>query len=185
MGYYTALQVSCTLKPEFVPVVAYLQSEERSKQDELAWWMVVARRFPQYPFFAEFAADERCDFIPFGGGGHMPYALCGHCGRFDVTVNEELACSHCLVSDRRNLFDSGWFLGSERDWKFVCTLKNYESTIEHFLEKVLPEMIENLELCRTQTEDGFEVTYTLQDGKLVATSHRALGDLDDYHPFGR
>ncbi len=117
MGDYTGLRVDVVLKPEFVPVIEYLMSDERRyAEDPYACepaWEAVAGKFPQYAFLRHWSMVPRADFIPFGALAYMPWD------------DADPAWQHRLEGDR---------------WVFQCSLKNYDQTIETFLKDVLSLM---------------------------------------------
>lgn len=140
MGYNTALRVHIVVKPEFDAVI----KKRMDPHDGVPWkelpvevqqgndWAIVAKAFPHYPFLAGWAKVDRCDSIP-----------CGHCYMWDTDEdNEEWECSYV-----------------DREWKFQCSLKNYEGEIEQFVREVLPHITERLITIYTQSDEQDERQY--------------------------
>lgn len=168
MGYYTALHVDCTLRPEHAAAVEFVMSRDRRPlraRGVPAWLQLYSER-PEYAFLEKFARDERCDFIPFGGCGYMPD------GWRDAVPGPPPEW------DNKVFFDP-----ASRRWAFACTLKNYDDTIGLFLTEALPALVESVLVCRKQTEDGAETPYNFVAGAFAAGATVFRGDRD-VHPWG-
>lgn len=90
------------------------------------------------PWYVEdWVTVDRCNFIPFGALGYTTWAKDGF----------------------SNL--------DGRTWHFMCSIKNYGGEVEHFLQNILPQYIESLEICRTQNEQASEETrWVMVNGKI-------------------
>lgn len=150
MGYYTALHVDCIVKPEHAAAIAARMSDP--------WeWDEVARAFPDFPLPPAFLADGRRDFIPNGGNGHMPD------GWHDaVPGSDTFMARECEVGDSKSFYDP-----ETRRWAFACTLKNYDNTIDAFLDGVLAKIAESVAACETEGESGFRCGYSVVDGVVT------------------
>lgn len=119
---YTAFQLKCKLKPEFIPMINdlyILRSQTSSQSDEN--WTDLSNKYP-YPEVVDYALDLRADFIPFGKGG------------FEVEPFDEEG----VINDV---------------WQFSCTLKDYENTIDHFIQTIIPLVAQSIEICESWYEE--------------------------------
>ena len=88
-----------------------------------------------------FANDCRASFIPCGALSYMPW----------YDDDEEFARTYDTKTGV---------------WTFQCSLKNYNDTIEAFLDLV-PYFIENVEFCEVLYESwAWSVSYELVEGKM-------------------
>lgn len=93
-----------------------------------------------YNFTDEFDKIGRSFCIPFGSLAYMPWE------------DDDPEWQHSLKND---------------EWIFQCSLKNYESEIEYFLENVLVNIIDSVIYIETLYEENdVGDIYDLVDGKL-------------------
>jgi hypothetical protein len=99
--------------------------------------------------FREFGNYDRASFIPMGILCYMPWD----------DDDEEFIRSYDKETGR---------------WVFQCSLKNYNDTIEKFLDMV-PYFMESVEFCEVLYEEwGWSAGYELVDDKMVETQERFL-----------
>lgn len=118
MGMYTGLRASVIVKPEFRYAISELHAVEWPR------WGKVLTTCPRVPGLTEWV-KYGCDQIPFGGLSYMP-------DDFSDAENGE----HYSRFDE----DSG-------EWTFCCSLKDYKSEIEFFVENVLRHIIVRAKYC--------------------------------------
>ena len=99
--------------------------------------------------FLEFSNDYRASFIPCGMLCYMPWD----------EDDREFARTYNLETGH---------------WVFQCSMKNYNETIEEFLDMV-PYFIESVEFCEVFYEEwGWSAGYELVDGKMKETQPRFI-----------
>ena len=137
MGMYTGLRFKGVVKPEF-------RADFESIALRGEWSGSKDAKL------AEFSAVERCSFIPCGSLSYMPSSW------------EEGKGWSAPATDgfeRTYNLQSGY-------WAFQCSLKNYEDTIEAFLQ-LLPYFIESVEHVEVFYEEwDWSERYDMVDGKM-------------------
>lgn len=103
MGMYTGLMVSVTIKPEYRQAIAHLHEVQQ-------WAMLPPGSLPGMKLWQDV---RRCNFIPWGALCYMP---------------EDFGNRPAGIEDSFSEFDPETGL-----WRFACSLKNYESEIEEFM----------------------------------------------------
>lgn len=112
MGMYTAFRLQCRIRKEYEPALSLLLGGQTKVTTKRTDWKTVATKYPE---FEPYSKISRCDFIPFGAGGFLG----GYWG-------DESYCKLVLTPGNRMWLDT------------VCTLKDYDNTIEAFCQMVLP-----------------------------------------------
>ena len=103
--------------------------------------------------FRQFGKVSRSGFIPCGGLAYMP-------DKWEIEVFD-------------NNFDRTYDEKTGR-WTFQCSLKNYDNTIEKFLE-IVPYFIEELEYVEVFYEEWrYSKRYELMDGKILMTNDKFI-----------
>lgn len=145
MGMYTGLRFKGTVKKEFRDTfedIALNGSWEDS--DDREFWMFGSNNW-------------RASFIPCGSLCYMPNS-------WEKYENDEYW--NGIATDgfgRTYNKETGY-------WTFQCSLKNYEDTIEEFLE-LLPYFIESVEHVEVFYEEwDYSTKYELVGGKMIETN---------------
>ena len=103
--------------------------------------------------FRQFGNVFRSGFIPCGGLAYMP-------DKWDIEVFD-------------NNFDRTYNEKTGK-WTFQCSLKNYNNTIEKFLE-IVPYFIEEVEHVEVFYEEWrYSKKYELVDGKMLMTNDKFI-----------
>jgi hypothetical protein len=124
MGMYTGLRAKVKIKPEF-------RAEITKLHEEGGWENV------KVPNIEIWLKQGRNGFIPFGVLAYMPD---GFCEPFKPRNTE-----YGTVEGGSN-FDGEW-------WIFSCSLKNYNGEIQTFIDKILTNIIEQVEYCESLYEE--------------------------------
>lgn len=124
MGMYTGIYFSAKLKPLAAVAIKNALRESDMSEDIFDFWRAVSAIFP---IQNDWMTVGRRDFIPFGALSYMP--------------------------DEWSEIKAGEGICNDNIWNVCCSLKNYNGEIEHFLDGVLPFLIE--EVC--------EVTYYYEE----------------------
>lgn len=135
MGMYTGLRASVVVKPEWREAIALLHRKDRPdarKFDSGYAWERVHEHFPGLPGLVEWVKVGRRDFIPFGGLAYMPEDF----------------------SDAEDGQSFSKFNGETGEWRFCCSLKNYEGEIKTFVETLLARIVERVEYCESLYEES-------------------------------
>lgn len=141
MGMYTGLRVKVTVKEEYREMIDDIN-------DGASW----SDYTKQFSFLADYAKQGRAEFIPRGSLSYMPD--CWEVGDFPNSYPSD-------GFNRSINLETGY-------WTFQCSLKNYESEIEQFLEEILPFIISSSEHIEYLYEEDYEGTlYELKEGKIV------------------
>ncbi|PTY93031.1 hypothetical protein [Heyndrickxia sporothermodurans] len=143
MGMYTGLRCKVVIKPE------YREAMKQLVDNEYEW------SESDVDFFKEYGDVSRATFIPRGALAYMPGEWEGPpFGKFGDGVPTD-------GFDRK--FDPETGL-----WTFQCSLKNYEDTIETFMENVLARIAEKvIHLEYYYEEWDKSIMYDIVDGKVV------------------
>ena len=145
MGMYTGLRFKGTVKKEF-----------RDKFEDIAMHGNWAES-DDYMFHA-FSDNSRASFIPRGALCYMPeeWEIESIDGRYRIDADG---------------FGRTYDKESGR-WTFQCSLKNYERTIEEFLDMV-PYFVEDVEHAEVFYEEwDYSEKWELIDGKMVMTNDK-------------
>lgn len=138
MGMYTGLRFKAIIKQEYIDDI---QKMLKSNNDE-PW------EDCESDVLKSFAKISRSSFIPFGCLAYMP----------DCWENEDGTDSDGFERDFNN--ETGRFA-------FQCSLKNYDETIEYFINNVVPIICDKLIHCETLYEEvNVSTMYGLNDGKI-------------------
>lgn len=156
MGMYTGLRFKGIVKPEFASMIKDMVVEGVE-------WDDLADAHPEHAFLQEYADYNRADFVPRGALAYMPDSW------------EEQPWTP--ASKATDGFD-GSFNVTERLWSFQCSLKNYESTIEKFLEVIVPNMIEEAIHIEYYYEEWESSTFfDLKDGIVIESEREGINYL--------
>lgn len=138
MGMYTALRFNAKIKEEYSEAINYIAENKGNKR-----WADVADEFFEHNIFEYFSTYSRANFIPFSDPDGSP----------DSWKNDK---------------EYYWSYDKEtRVWKFQCGLKNYDSTIEFFLDVVARKIVEevyHIETFYEESEKGSK--YDLVNGEF-------------------
>lgn len=145
MGMYTGLRFKGKIKLEFrKDIDAVVNREKEWKQCENAT-------------LRAFGYVERNQYIPFGSLWYMPDS-------WEVTKEGGTYWTDTVATDgfeRTFNIDNGYLT-------FQCSLKNYEDTIDVFVEHIIPEICESVEHCEVYYEEwDSSDLYHLEDGEMV------------------
>ncbi|WP_252249156.1 hypothetical protein [Clostridium sp. VAP23] len=142
MGMYTGFRFKGIIKAEY-------RGDISRMLDGCDWSECVS------PVLQNFDKVDRSHFIPFGTICYMPDSWEEDTGEKDK-YGEILKAAHGF--ERYFNKDTGLLC-------FQCSLKNYESTIEYFIEKIIPVICDELIHCEDLYEE-WEVSslYELKDG---------------------
>lgn len=147
MGMYTGLRVKCIVKKEYRKDI-----DKLINTDDLEW-----KDLDDITFKA-FAQINRSSMIPFGSLSYMPDEWEKPTGGkdkwgFDETIDTD-------GFDRFFNVDTGVLC-------FQCSLKNYESTIEIFLNIFLSKICQkSYHIEKLYEEDGISTLYKIENGAL-------------------
>lgn len=157
MGMYTGLRVKVTVKEEYRLMIQDIN-------DEASWSDYVV----DFPFIKDYAEQARAEFIPRGMLSYMPD--CWEEGTFPNQVATD-------GFDRDIDLQTG-------KWTFQCSLKNYNSEIEQFLNEVLPNIISEAEHIEYFYED-YKVSrmFDFADGKIIENYSGGIRYESDYEWF--
>jgi len=140
MGMYTGFVCKIKVKEKYYDLVQFLNDGEYEFRKGL--WETACDKFG-YKFVKEFMVNNRSDFIPRGG-----------CSAYNEDWLEE------YILEDSNSFEKGiWFFG--------CDMKNYDNTIEDFVQIVLPEITEEVYFVKSHYEEdeeedeNYEILYTI------------------------
>lgn len=134
MGYYTGFRFIGLLKPKYEKDITSIFG---TKECDENCWVKFAKK---YPFAKKFSEDSRCEFIPFGYND-LPRIL----GAFDHH-NE-------FIVDGIDIYEDGV------TWNFACSLKDYDNTIELFLQSIASEICEKFIAYSWGESSLFPVVY--------------------------
>lgn len=143
MGMYTGLRCKVIIKEEYREMI------EEIMERDLEWSDFV----DEFDFLSEYAQMSRASFIPFGSLAYMP-------DEWELNPND-YACDKATEGfDREFNKETGY-------WAFQCSLKNYESEIETFLDTVLSVIAEKvIHLEKHYEEWASSEGYDLVNGKI-------------------
>lgn len=113
MGYYTGFRFIGVVKEKYVKDIKKLNIDEDN------CWKTFAKK---HPFAKKYSENDRCLFIPFGVMSDN---------------GNKLGCK-----DNFNNFQYPNYLEDGCTWNFACDLKNYDNTIEIFLNDIANEVCE-------------------------------------------
>jgi len=135
---YTGLRIKVTIKKDFCQMICGINNEESYFNDYVE----------QFPFLATYAKLKRSELIPSGISAYMP-------------TDWELREQPTDGFERKFDMETGI-------WTFQCTLKNYDSVIEHFLTDVLANIIVSAEHIESRHEEDDEsIIYKYINGIVV------------------
>jgi len=156
MGMYTGLRCKVIIKPEFREEFEYLNNEVQYEWTE-----------SNIDFLREYGEYSRATFIPRGGLSYMP-----DCWE-DVPKKEN--------GDRDWLNATptdGFYRDFNKEsglWTFQCSLKNYESTIEYFLENVLSKVVETIIHLEYYYEEWDQsIMFEIIDGQISKSNKEGI-----------
>lgn len=155
MGMYTGLRCKVIIKPEYREEMAYMDSInyewEQSNLD----------------FMREYSKDYRATFIPCGVLSYMPSSW------------EEEPFDRFGIGFPTDGFSTD-FDPETGLWSFQCSLKNYEDTIENFMENVLTRIVERvIHLEYYYEEWDRSIMYDIVDGKVVELKDAGVVYIED------
>lgn len=155
MGMYTGLRCKVIIKPE------YRDELEAMHKLNYEWTR------SNIDFIREYGDYSRADFIPRGMLSYMPDS-------WEITPKKEDGSE-----DWNNAKDAdGFEISFDKItglWSFQCSLKNYDDTIEYFIDKVLSEIAESVKHLEYYYEEwDHSVLYELVDGKIVKSEREGI-----------
>lgn len=152
MGMYTGLRLKGIVKEEYRPVIYDLM-----ESDVIEDWSDLMQLFNDLEFIGEFSTLSRSSFIPFGSLSYMPNSW---------EIGEE-----------------GWITEFDYDtgyWQFQCSLKNYDSEIQVFLDTVANIIMESIEYVEVHyEEDRYGHIFELVNGYFIENESKMI----DYRPW--
>lgn len=157
MGMYTGLRLRAIVKPEYRTMVNGVMDQADEARD---WFDFIE----EFPFMEQFSSLGRNMFIPFGGLSYMP----------DEWDDDNYVAAGVF---RRQFNEETGF------WAFNCSLKNYDSEIQVFLEtvaNVILESSEHIEVLYEEWERG--ELYEVQGNAIEyigETEHHYRENTDD------
>ena len=116
MGYYTGFRFIGLLKQKYEKDITSIFDERDCDEN---CWVKFAKK---YPFAKKYSENPRCEFLPFGFND-LPRIL----GNFQ---------RHNEFIEDGNMYEDGV------TWNFACSLKDYDNTIELFLQDIASEICE-------------------------------------------
>lgn len=156
LGMYTGLRAKVIIKPEYRDEFAYISSGEVRYE-----WSN-----SRIDFLKEYGAYSRATFIPCGGLAYMPDSW--------ETPDERATDGF----QRHFNKESG-------AWNFQCSLKNYEDTIEYFIENVLSKVVEQVIHLETYYEECiYSTLYELVDDKIIEKAEKGIKYGEEEEPYG-
>ncbi|AQS10588.1 hypothetical protein CLOBY_27330 [Clostridium saccharobutylicum] len=161
MGMYTGFRFKGVIKKEYREDIIKMLSEGD-------WSECVSS------VLLDFDNADRSPAIPFGTICYMP-----DCWEEDTGEKDEYG----EILKATNGFER-YFNKETGLLCFQCSLKNYESTIEHFIEKIIPVICEQLIHCEKLYEE-WDVSnlYELKDGKVKQLDYGIRYEDDEYISF--
>lgn len=143
MGMYTGLRFKGIIKKEFI-------NEIKTLFDKHDW------SYCSHPELKEFGEFGRSNSIPFGGIAYMP----------DCWQGEPYDKTKPWVRPSTNGFENK-FNEITGYWSFQCSLKNYCSELEYFIEEIIPLICKKVFHCEYFYEECTVSTmYYLAEGKI-------------------
>ena len=143
MGMYTGLRFKGIVKKEFI-------NEIKTLFDKQDW------NDCSHPKLKEFGEFERSNYIPFGGLSYMPD--CWEGKPYDET--KPWICPATDGFEKKFNEITGY-------WSFQCSLKNYGSELEYFIEEIIPLICEKVFHCEyLYEEDTVSTMYELVEGEI-------------------
>jgi hypothetical protein len=154
MGMYTGLRFKAVVKPEFIQMIEKMMEERLD-------WEELFNLYPQRQFLKEFSKYPRSRFIPYGSLSYMPRSW---------ETNE----SDWKLRTPTDGFETE-YNKLLRVWSFQCSLKNYESEIEAFLNLIVPNIIEtSLHIEYYYEEWARSKFYEIVDGKVKESDREGI-----------
>lgn len=146
MGMYTGLRCKIIVKEKYRKELAELLLTSYNRWEDF-----------NSDIFKKFSLISRSDFIPYGDLCYMP----------DCWESEYNLCNNKAVfKDNKFDIDTGF-------WEFQCSLKNYDDTIEYFLENILTEICEiSYHIETLYEEDDNSYLYKILDNKVIELKKR-------------
>jgi len=152
MGDYTGLRAKVTVKPELREYIKELLHHSYDWEDAMVSFQILGdwETNPAYKMIdaplKSWIKYPRHSFIPFGMHSYMPEEWGDAYRKFDVETGV---------------------------WEFSCSVKNYDKTIEYFLENLFPLLVESCEYCEKRFE-GYSSPSTFY--KLVPGGEKFVVD---------
>jgi hypothetical protein len=157
MGMYTGLRCKCIVKKEFRPMIKSLMKDE---VDGLLSWKIVADAYG-YDFVKQYADYSRSSFIPFGSLVYMPDSW-----EVDNKATDGF--------ERQFDEETGY-------WAFQCSLKNYDDTIEVFIDLILNNIAEKIIHLETYYEECvYSEKWNFIDGKIQIVNPKFVQYKEEY-----
>lgn len=157
MGMYTGLRIKVTVKEEYRLMIEDINDGAR-------WRDYVI----DFPFLSDYSQQGKAEFIPSGMLCYMPNSW------------EEGKFPNQLPTDG---FDRNIDMQTG-EWTFQCSLKNYNSEIEQFLNEVLVNIIADAKHIEYFYED-YKVSrmFDFIDGKIIENHSGGIRYESDYGWF--
>lgn len=167
MGMYTGLRFKAVIKEEYRPVI------KKMMDDQLNWEELI-KVFPWFTIAEALSTSFRGTSIPYGGLAYMPDSW--EVLREDHEKYEYSWDKRMDHPEFERKFDEETGI-----WQFQCSLKNYESDIELFLNTVAPAIVQEVIHIESHYEESsYGYLYILQDGKLIEDpNNRMIYDEDE------
>lgn len=158
MGMYTGLRFKGVIKE------GYREAIKEFLEEGLEWDQVKSY-YPQLTPLTLMAGHSRADFIPYGSMQLLEWEEKNEYAKFGYSTPSE------------------WLLSFNEQtgvWTFQCSLKNYDSTIDYFLENVASKIIEEaIHIETLYEEDRYGTFYKLENGELIRDENKKI----DYRPW--
>lgn len=160
MGMYTGLRFKGIIKEEF-------REDIKTMLEEGEWDNCESQVLRDY------SQVSRSSFIPFGSLSYMP-----DCWEEETGMKNEYGWDITKDTDGFNRYfneETGLLC-------FQCSLKNYDDTIEYFLEKVIPVIcIKTIHIEYLYEESTISTMYELKDGELKQIDKGIYYSENDYY----
>lgn len=157
MGMYTGIRCKVIIKPEYRDEFEFLNSPDIQYEWEES----------NLDFLKEYGKYSRATFIPRGSLSYMPDS-------WEIVPKKENGDYDWFRAEATDGFDRS-FDKETGLWSFQCSLKNYDNTIEHFFENILPEITEEIIHLEYYYEEWARSKfYELLDGKIVKSSKEGI-----------
>ena len=151
MGMYTGVRCKVIIKKEHRDEMNRLHDELNYMWDEST-----------LDFMKEYGDYSRATFIPRGCLCYMPDS-------WEKEPYDKYGDGVPSDGFETNFdFDCGL-------WSFQCSLKNYDSTIEYFIENVLSKIVEDIIHFEVfYEEDEYSTLYELKNGEIIVKTYEGI-----------
>ena len=158
MGMYTGLRFKAAIKEEYREAIKLFLEEGLE-------WEDMKNYYPDLIPLTLMAGYSRADFIPYGTMQLLEWE----------EKNEHAKIGYSTPYEWLMKYDEKTGI-----WVFQCSLKNYDSTIKHFLENVASQIIEQaIHIETLYEEDRYGTFFKLENGELILDEDKKI----DYRPW--